>query len=357
MKSDISSLLIFKTGVLNDYLNIKKTNIHQITTGGSSRKYFRISSENKSYIYCEYSDIAELKRFLDITGILDSSGINVPKIYYSDLTAKFILLQDLGKEAVYDKIKSNKIDIINLYKRILDELFLMQTKCGKILIENYPERKFDSSVYKWETEYFRTMVLDKYLLADYDRLELTNCFNYIAEYLGETESELLKPEKKRDKNVFFIHRDFQSQNILHSENKIYFIDYQTAYCGSNFYDLASLLYDPYSENEIKIYFNELFNYYKNKFIDKFDMFDSEEFDKRFALTSIQRLMQANAAYVKLGLIENKIFFKQFVDSTLKKIYNILMKTDCCGAGAGCGADYLKKLFSKLEKEGKIKCAE
>ncbi|HPG31054.1 MAG TPA: phosphotransferase, partial [bacterium] len=239
-----------------------------------------------------------------------------------------------------------------IYKKIIDRLIVMQTECGPALIKKYPERKFDASVYKWETEYFRTMVLDKYLSADYDKLELTKCFNHIAEYLWKP--ECLKPEKTLNKNGFFIHRDFQSQNILYSEKKIYFIDYQTAYYGSNFYDLASLLYDPYSENEIKIYFGELYNYYKNKFIEKFELFGSEEFDRRFALTSLQRLMQANAAYVKLGLIENKLFFKQFIDSALGKIYNILMKTDFSAAS---GADYLKSLFSKLEKEGKIKCAE
>jgi hypothetical protein len=42
-----------------------------------------------------------------------------------------------------------------------------------------------------------------------------------------------------------MHRDFQSQNLLSRDDGIWFVDYQGARPGSRWYDLGSLLWDPY----------------------------------------------------------------------------------------------------------------
>jgi aminoglycoside/choline kinase family phosphotransferase len=42
-----------------------------------------------------------------------------------------------------------------------------------------------------------------------------------------------------------MHRDFQSQNLMSRPDGIWFVDYQGARPGSRWYDLASLLWDPY----------------------------------------------------------------------------------------------------------------
>ena len=43
----------------------------------------------------------------------------------------------------------------------------------------------------------------------------------------------------------FVHRDFQSQNIVIKDGAACFIDFQGMRPGLPQYDLASLLYDPY----------------------------------------------------------------------------------------------------------------
>ncbi len=143
---------------------------------------------------------------------------------------------------------------------------------------------------------------------------------------------------------YFLHRDFQSQNIILFEGLPYFIDYQTAYSGSNFYDLASLLYDPYSAKKIESNYDFFYNYYKTQFykIPNSALPASNDFDTLYSLTALQRNMQANAAYVKLGLIENKKFFAQFIDSTLSQIcYLVRSGNDI--------PDYFKYIFNHIKK--------
>lgn len=321
--------------------SLDNPSISRINTGGSSRKYFRIKDADNSYIYCEYNDVAELERFVKITGLLYENNLNIQKIIEYSFDEKFILLQDLGDYNVYEFLRSNsgaekKKNIVDLYKNIIDLMIRMQISCAEGLNKIFPERKFDSAVYLWETDYFRKMVLEKYLSFSIEDEKYTAACSQISDQLSKITG-------------FFIHRDFQSQNIILYNKKPYFIDYQTAFSGSNFYDAVSLLYDPYSYDKISDAFDFLFDYYKIEFLKRTNS-KSDSFDKYFQLTAMQRLMQANAAYVKLGLIENKNFFAQFVDSTLLKIFKVIDSSECA-------PEYFKFIFGKLKKDGKIKCAE
>jgi len=340
---------MYRESILNPILKkyaITEPVISPINTGGSSRKYFRIKDSKKSYIYCEYNDAAELERFVKITKILKKKDINVQNIIEFSDSEKFILLQDLGDYNVYEFLsnienKPLKTEIIEMYKSIIDLMIKMQISCADELKIIFPERKFDESVYLWETDYFKKMVLEKYLCFAVDDEKYIGACKQISSQLSLISG-------------FFIHRDFQSQNIIIFDKIPYFIDYQTAYSGSNFYDPVSLLYDPYSYNKISDIFEILYNYYKTEFIKKTTRQEQGEqgkkFDVLFTLTGIQRLMQANAAYVKLGLLENKKFFARFVDPTLSKLYTIIAISDCA-------PEYFKYIFTKLKEDGKIKCVE
>ncbi|HPP88271.1 MAG TPA: phosphotransferase [bacterium] len=328
----------------NEILNFFQGNIeiHPIYTGGSARKYFRLIDEitKQSFIYCVYTDLTELERFIHITNLLKKNINNIQNILFYNYQNKAILLQDLGNFSVFDfyhqNIKTNRAAVFTLYQNIIDLLIKMQTACSDEFKNIYPQRIFDKSVYLWETDYFKNMVLDKYLNAQYNNNFLLKAFQQIADFLAE------------QKYDFFLHRDFQSQNILIFNNDIYFIDYQTAYCGSNFYDVASLLFDPYINADIDFQ-KTLYEYYKKKF-SKNAKYKINDFDKRYELTILQRLMQANAAYVKLGIIENKPFFKNYINSALSKIAELILNSKYID-------DYLKHLFQNLKKDGKILCAE
>jgi aminoglycoside/choline kinase family phosphotransferase len=61
----------------------------------------------------------------------------------------------------------------------------------------------------------------------------------------EAESHCLADGILADNAVGFMHRDFQSRNILISAGRPYIIDFQGGRLGPAEYDLASLLIDPY----------------------------------------------------------------------------------------------------------------
>jgi aminoglycoside/choline kinase family phosphotransferase len=85
-----------------------------------------------------------------------------------------------------------------------------------------------------------------------------------------------------------VHRDFQSQNLMVKDGKVWLIDFQGLRRGRQEYDLASLIFDPYmnhsaSEREQLL---ELWE----------DISDERPEPTLFHQCAAQRLMQALGAY-------------------------------------------------------------
>ena len=98
----------------------------------------------------------------------------------------------------------------------------------------------------------------------------------------------------------------KSQNILFSE-AIGFVDHQGLRIGSIFYDLASLLFDPYIElPEARIH--TLFLLYCNKHP---RIHDPESAWPQFLDAATQRVMQANGAYGFLTRHKNLPHYQQW----------------------------------------------
>jgi len=299
-------LKLFSTS--QNIINIKDiTNISQITTGGSTRNYYRIQTIKNNYIYCEYTDISEFERFLAITEILKTNDIPAPTILFQDSQRMYLIQQDLGEYLLYTAVHNinDNNTILNYYKQAIDLLVKMQNTCGFKLKQKYAARKFDEKVYQWELEYFQTMILQEYRNLAFDKDLFLSAIKEQSVFL-----------EKSFKNDYFLHRDFQSQNIIIYNNNFYFIDYQTAYYGSNFYDAAALIFDPYVANKLSPLRAELIKYFFE--ISNINYQDKEK-QQLFNLMVIQRLLQASAAYYKLGVKLNKSFFKPFLAPTLLEI--------------------------------------
>jgi aminoglycoside/choline kinase family phosphotransferase len=112
----------------------------------------------------------------------------------------------------------------------------------------------------------------------------------------ETELSVLAQKLSSDTRNL-VHRDLQSQNVMLCQGEPFLIDFQGMRFGTRFYDLGSLLCDPYvriSEREREAL---LMDYYRLSEQDR----NWDSFRKSFWEASSQRLMQALGAYSYLGL--------------------------------------------------------
>ena len=124
---------------------------------------------------------------------------------------------------------------------------------------------------------------------------------------------------------FFLHRDFQSRNIMIKDGAVRIIDFQGGRLGPLGYDLASLLIDPYVS--LSPEFQEaLFDEYLCELL-KWVKYDPLHFREEYMYLSMQRNLQILGAFAFLGKQRNKNFFLQFIPPALISMKTLLRKVN------------------------------
>jgi len=126
-------------------------------------------------------------------------------------------------------------------------------------------------------------------------------------------------------NDFFLHRDFQSRNLIIKHDKIGVIDWQGARLGPLQYDLASLLIDPYvglTKDEQMV----LYDYYLTV-LEKYLPRISPSFTEHYPYLAIQRNLQILGAFSYLSKIQGKKRFLTYVSPALRSVQGLLEELD------------------------------
>ena len=123
------------------------------------------------------------------------------------------------------------------------------------------------------------------------------------------EFKLLASRAARQPAVYFLHRDFQSRNLMVSHEKIRVIDFQGGRLGPLGYDLASLLIDPYAGLPEGLQ-HELLEHYLEQLCTY--GLDELAFKKGYPNLALQRNLQVLGAYAFLGFQKQKSFFRQYI---------------------------------------------
>lgn len=166
--------------------------------------------------------------------------------------------------------------------------------------------RFDPSLYHWERDYFREHFVEGVCELGLDgsfESELERELSGLAERLAGTRPSL-------------VHRDLQSQNVMLREGEPYLVDFQGMRFGSLFYDLGSLLSDPYVELSVSE-IDELLSFYYG--LARRDS-DWPAFRNSFWEASAQRLMQALGAYGFLGLKKGLVAFLDHIPAGLRNLH-------------------------------------
>lgn len=276
---------------------------------GSDRVFFRMKWPGQRSVILVHYDAKRLENayYADLGLFLRSVGVRAPSIFGHDPDGHQIVMEDLGDTDLWALRQLPWESRQPLYQ----ETLVLVHRLHSLAEKDFPTGRiklmdgFGPDLYRWERDYFR-----EHFVSRFCGIELE------AAFAGELEEELsaLSDRLYHGFNCL-VHRDLQSQNVMIHDGKPFLIDFQGMRAGSPFYDLGSLLCDPYvgfsdfERDEL------LFFYYD---LSKRD-FDRIAFRTCFWEASAQRLMQALGAYGFLGITKGLQPFLDHIPAGLRNL--------------------------------------
>ncbi|WP_300691498.1 phosphotransferase [Chryseobacterium sp.] len=288
-------------------LGKKSTEFITLAQSGSARVNFLASADTEKYIITYNENIPENESFLYYSEVFSEVNLNTPKILAVSDDRKMYIQEFLGAQTLSEVITKEGLSpsVKSLVQQTLEKLFQLQIHTqGKIdYSRTFEYESYDELPVIHDLYYFKNFVADV-LELEYNKSTLLKEFKKIAVHI-----ENLEP-----KGIMI--RDFQARNIMvNEENKVSFIDYQSAMYGPLLYDVISFLF------QAKANFPEDF---KNKMLEFYiTQFESTEMRVQLknCIKPIQmmRFLQVLGAYGFRGLIQRK---QHFIASLEKGIQNI-----------------------------------
>jgi N-acetylmuramate 1-kinase len=295
--------------------------LNPLAGDGSIRLFSRLSSQDvsESFMVMENrpsTDFLKKENFayLMIGRHLFGKGLPAPEIYSHDLDNGWFIMEDMGDIKLQDEVLQGNNSLLFLEK-VIDLLFKMQTLgadgfkkewcCQTEVYDRFVMRKYES-------DYFRDSFLTGYMGIKNEWPELEGPFEHLAQIASRAECK------------FFLHRDFQSRNIMVQKDGLGILDWQGGRIGPLAYDLASLLIDPYiniSSQEKRHLYTQYLSLLK-----KYDFVGAGSFEKSFPYLAIQRNLQILGAFARLTKVLGKVYFKQYIPTAAKSLDLLLDET-------------------------------
>ncbi len=297
------------------YEDFLPLNFLPLAGDGSPRQFFRLfSSSSKTLVLVlpaktEEAELAESRAAYFIGRHLYLCGVPVPEPFFWDEDSGILLFEDLGDMRLQDCAALGNLR--ELYRDTVVQLARMQCRAA----ENFDEK------WCWDTpRYDRKLMLERESGYFLDAFWQGLLQQQIPQAIYE-DFTLLADRAAQAPDHYFLHRDFQSRNIMIKNGRVRIIDFQGGRFGPLAYDLASLLNDPYVNlpyelrSELAdIYFSELRGHIH---------LDRKDFDQQFTLLACQRNLQILGAFSFLSEVRRKRFFADFIKPSLKDLQQLL----------------------------------
>jgi len=280
-----------------------------LAADASFRRYYRITSHNKSWVLMDAPPTKENTRtFVAIAKYLRSIGVNAPEIYGEDVENGFLLLEDFGDQKFSTIVEvSNHKQETKLYMAAISLLVKLQEAAPPPWLPGYTTEILMEEVnlfIDWFWPMAKTCSISTSALKTY-REAWTNV-------LTATNAK---------KNVLVL-RDFHVDNLMWIKGcrglkRVGVLDFQDALSGSPIYDLVSLLEDVRRDVpadlvcDLKDYF---FASQKLK---------SEEFEYIYAALSAQRNTKILGIFTRLSKRDGKSQYLDLLPRTWRLLDNSL----------------------------------
>ena len=249
--------------------------LEPIKRGASGRTIIRVKTPvHEPFIGIHWTEEREdNEQFIPVAQFLAQAKLRVPAIIHERARYRVALVEDLGDTdlcSMRDRPFAERLPIYRSAFEQVDRLFYI-----KVPKEFHLMPPFDADLYRWEQQYFFEYLVEDFLGMDTTVLRKNPAFFEMAERLGTVARHL-------------VHRDFQSQNLMVKDGKVWMIDFQGMRRGRQEYDLASLIFDPYM-NHSRDEREELMELWE-------EITDERPETTLFHQCAAQRLMQAMGAY-------------------------------------------------------------
>ena len=279
--------------------------------GGSGRRFHRVAKpDGSTAMLCIYDDARpENLGYGRIGHALFAAGINVPQVLAEDTDAGVLVMEDLGDTDLCTLTQQPTFPWPAVASALEQLGHLHRLGAEAVQTAGVPLMEpFGDKLYAWERQYFTDNVLAGRKL---DR-DLQNEMATLAKELSGRPQVL-------------VHRDFQSQNILVCQDQAWLIDFQGARLGCQFYDYASLVFDPYLTcKDMDLWRIEIEDHAREVADWKGSL---DEFSHLLHIAATQRLLQACGAYAFLGRKQGRADFLAHLPQGLR---NLTIAASLCG---------------------------
>ncbi len=275
---------------------------------GSDRRYYRLLTDNGSFIGTYTPDKTEGECFVGLARAFRAVGRSVPEILAVSDDWHVYIQEDLGSKTLFSLL--GQTSSTEYIKETLIRLVSLQKTPEKLWAGKCQCAPFCRRQAVWDLNYFKYEFLKpSEVIFDEDRLE--DDFEKMAKKLVEISEEFSG----------FMMRDCQSRNVMISSDRPVFIDFQGGRKGPVLYDAVSFLWQARAGFS-NVFRKQMIDIYSDIFCEG----DSEK--KRRMLSSLDdivlfRTLQVLGAYGFRGLVQRKAHFLLSIPGALSNLEELL----------------------------------
>ena len=214
-------------------------NIEQLRKEASTRNYYRLKADDKSYVVTENTtEVESAARFLYASKILKNTGVKVPEVFAFSENLEFILLEDLGDDVLDDTAPLSEGSLLRMSLQELKKIY--DVPQDVLSVQNH------DVLLNQTTEFYK--VFD-HLNIKADDADILSLESFRKELVVNLIAQVYVP----------CHTDFERRNLIYFKNGIHVIDFQDICMAPIGIDLASLFYEHnfnYNDADIKALLKE-----------------------------------------------------------------------------------------------------